>query len=116
MSETKRTRQHRYWLLGVNTCWLGESYMVCNNVWNQAWVGYAPQTRTERRFLCVGCLEARIGRRLAAKDFRPVLVNDPNDPQMAVVPVSDRLRNRLRARPVLYLLNEVVEAAASAGP
>jgi hypothetical protein len=95
MSETKRTRQHRYWLLrpdastpcadcGVNTCWLGESYMVCNNVWNQAWVGYAPQTRTERRFLCVGCFEARIGRRLAAKDFRPVLVNDPNDPQMTL--------------------------------
>jgi hypothetical protein len=92
MSETKRTRQHRYWLLrpdasapcadcGVNTCWLGESYTVHNDVWNQAWVGDAPQTRTERRFLCVGCLEARIGRRLAADDFRPVLINDLDDPQ-----------------------------------
>jgi hypothetical protein len=77
MSETKRTRQHRYWLLRP------DASAPCA-AWNQAWVGYAPQTRTERRFLCVGCFEARIGRRLAAKDFRPVLVNDPNDPQMTL--------------------------------
>lgn len=88
---------------GVNTIWLGESYMVRKDVWDQAWLGAAPQTRMERRILCIGCLEARIGRRLSVDDFYPVPINDPDDPRMALVPVSDRLRNRLRARSVLYL-------------
>ena len=116
MSETtKRTRQRRYRLLrpdasapcagcGVNTCWLGERYMVRNDVWNQAWLGAAPQMRrTERRFLCIGCLETRIGRRLSADDFHSVPINDPDDPRRALIPVSDRLCNRRKARPILYL-------------
>lgn len=40
------------------------------------------------RFLCVGCLEVRLGRELTSTDF------DPEIPCNYMTPVSDRLMNR----------------------
>jgi hypothetical protein len=42
----------------------GEWFMVKNRVWQRG------QRGGKCRFLCVGCLEHRIGRRLTADDFR----------------------------------------------
>jgi len=41
-----------------------EWFMLKDSVWNLA------QRHRPRRFLCVGCLERRLGRRLTAADFR----------------------------------------------
>lgn len=53
-----------------------EWYMVHDDVWRatQPWNEYGG----EIRFLCIGCLERRLGRRLASADFSDALVNDPN--------------------------------------
>jgi len=45
-------------------------------------------------FLCIGCLELRIGRRLTVADFKDVPVNDPHDPWQ-----TPRLRSRLTPVP-----------------
>ena len=50
-----------------------EWYMVRPDVWDAAHrSGHAPQ------FLCIGCLENRIGRRLTPEDFASVPLNQPN--------------------------------------
>ena len=60
-----------------------EEYMVQDHVWGAA--------NGEGR-LCIGCLEARLGRRLTAQDFTDCLLNtDPDQIR------SDRLRGRLGA-------------------
>lgn len=57
---------------GVDTYARGvdEYYMVHNEVWAAA--GMLPRDG----MLCIGCLEARLGRRLTAVDFTDVPVND----------------------------------------
>src|SRR5262245_59749408 len=45
-------------------CTWGEVYMVHDHLWEAA--GMAP----DGGFLCIGCLETRLGRRLAPADFR----------------------------------------------
>jgi len=72
--------------------------MVNDGVWNQAWAG---RCRSQYvipgtgglidEFLCIGCLEKRIGRALCRADFIDVPINDPNHQH------SDRLRDRLAA-------------------
>ena len=47
-----------------------EYYMVRDKLWGTAGM--------KRGFLCVGCLERRVGRRLRAKDFTPAPINDPS--------------------------------------
>jgi hypothetical protein len=69
-----------------------EYYMVRDEVWEAA--GMHPPGGC----LCIGCLEARLGRQLCPRDFTPVDVNDPlirNQDQYAWTWRSDRLRDRL---------------------
>jgi hypothetical protein len=50
-----------------------EWYMVTAEVWDAAnRDGHAPQ------YLCIGCLENRVGRRLAPDDFASVPLNQPS--------------------------------------
>jgi hypothetical protein len=68
----------------------GEWYMVHDELWAQA--GMEPLGG----WLCVGCLERRLGRRLASADFKPVPANDS-----ARMRHSDRLASRIRGTGVL---------------
>jgi hypothetical protein len=73
---------------GACTKSLGEGYMVTRAIWLQAW----PTYRRERygQFLCIGCLESRLGRTLTKSDFTPVPLNSLSRGHK-----SERLRNRL---------------------
>jgi hypothetical protein len=67
--------------------------MVTPEVWKTA--GMPPPTirgynETDGDFLCIGCLERRIGRRLKAMDFTVGPINDPDNPWN-----TPRLRERL---------------------
>lgn len=88
---------------GVGTITLGEYYMVKDDVWEKAWVGRLKSWHVlpGQQYLCVGCLETRIGRTLVACDFTDALVNDPTDPTM-----SERLGRRLRG----YHADKIVRA------
>jgi hypothetical protein len=61
-----------------------EYYMVQDALWDAHGVGQG--------MLCIGCLEARLGRRLRAADFTDCLANTSTD---ANVSRSRRLRHRL---------------------
>lgn len=73
---------------GMDVCTAGELYMVHDHVW-------AAAGTCQCAVLCVGCLEARLGRQLTAGDFSDWPVNDP-----AQCHHSDRLRARLAAKGV----------------
>jgi hypothetical protein len=60
-----------------------EYYVLRHDLWHQA-VGHP------HGFLCVPCLETRLGRRLAPDDFPPCGANDLRWRK------TDRLRDRLR--------------------
>ena len=49
-----------------------EYYMVHNTIWSRAGMNDG--------FLCIGCLEARIGRKLEPSDFANFPGNDPEMP------------------------------------
>lgn len=49
-----------------------EWYMVRSEVWEAA-----ARHGNLARFLCIGCLETRIGRSLVANDFAPLPLNEP---------------------------------------
>src|SRR5262245_1322803 len=66
-----------------------EYYMVRNDVWEQA----SPLNQ-HGVFLCIGCLEKRIGRTLSRRDFIECPLNTSPD-----WPRSKRLRDRLRRLP-----------------
>jgi hypothetical protein len=68
----------------VNTLHIGEYYMVTDEVWGQA----CPEGKG---MLCIGCLEARLGRELTARDFTDAPVNSPLFGQ------SKRLAARVRS-------------------
>ena len=78
---------------GVGTLTLGEYYMVKDAVWEQAWTGRRKPWHGNpgQEILCIGCLEARIGRTLKYDDFTDAPVNDPTYSD-----ISDRLRARLK--------------------
>jgi hypothetical protein len=67
-----------------NTSIMDEYYMVTDEIWAQA--GMAP----DGGMLCIGCLEARIGRQLTAADFPAYPVNHP-----AIFSQSERLAQRI---------------------
>lgn len=46
-----------------------EYYMVTKEVWNAAGMGHVG-------YLCIGCLEGRLGRQLCAADFTDCPLND----------------------------------------
>lgn len=56
--------------------------MVTDEVWLTAW----PE---KRGMLCIGCVEAKLGRTLTPEDFTDAPINQ------GYVDYSDRLRNRL---------------------
>lgn len=81
---------------GVGTNTLGEYYMVCDAIWQQAWAGRRKSWHGEvpgTEILCIGCLEQRLGRKLMRCDFTDATVNNPDDPT-----ISERLRDRLTTR------------------
>jgi hypothetical protein len=68
-----------------------EYYMVRNRVWAEAGMRTGlvhPYSGGD--YLCIGCIERRIGRKLQFADFTDVPVNDPDDPWK-----TRRLRSRL---------------------
>lgn len=73
---------------GVDTDASDEDYMVLDELWRTA-------HPTEAGRLCAGCLEARLGRRLRRADF-PRYVLSAFDAAPVEMPVSDRLKDRLR--------------------
>jgi hypothetical protein len=59
---------------GVGTGTLGEWYMVTDDVWEQAWCGRRKSWHGRvpgQEILCIGCLEARIGRTSRARRPAP---------------------------------------------
>lgn len=68
---------------------LQEYYMVRDIVWNRAKLG-------SNGFLCIGCLENRLGRQLTSKDFKRCRLN--NYIKSGTYPASHRLRNRILTR------------------
>lgn len=72
-----------------------EDYIVHDELWRAA--GCNPEEGVGE-FLCVGCLEARLGRRLTPEDFTEGLVSDPwvvNTPRWAWSFRTARLQSRL---------------------
>lgn len=83
---------------GQMTIWRdrpGENYMVSDEVWAAAGMdaSHIPDDDapdSEHYYLCIGCLEARLGRELAAGDFTDVPLNRRTGTQ------TPRLRDRLQ--------------------
>jgi hypothetical protein len=68
---------------GINVVTIGEFYMLKPELW-QGMLGLEWDDN-----LCIGCLEARLGRKVTLRD----MANSPTYPWMR--PASDRLRDRL---------------------
>lgn len=68
-----------------------EYYMVHDHLWQAAGMGAVDGC------LCIGCLEARLGRELAPDDFTDAPVNDPErlDQRYAWAYRTPRLQSRL---------------------
>ena len=85
----------------MNTCPLDgdrEYYEVHDRLWRE--VAHAPgigqsDNGPEGYFLCIGCLEERIGRKLTPKDFKPATSANMPSPWF-----TTRLNDRLGAQPV----------------
>jgi hypothetical protein len=94
----RRTKDHlaRCEDCRADTGWDGlcEWYMVKDGVWEAAWPGSKKVITIggRRDYLCIGCLEARLGRELNSGDFAPVPLNDPTSPH-----IPARMRGRLLA-------------------
>jgi hypothetical protein len=67
---------------GTNTLETGEYYMLQDAVWLEA-------NPSDRGMLCIGCVEKRLGRTLAAGAFSQCPLND------CTVGRSERVRNRI---------------------
>jgi hypothetical protein len=81
---------------GCITGVIGEWYMLKRHVWEQAWPGTSTDARTpmkEKHYLCIGCCERRLGRRLKPSDFSR-RKDGKNDPAGDLY-MSRRLRSRL---------------------
>jgi hypothetical protein len=71
---------------GVSTAKLGEHFYLKNEVWFKV-------HPTERGFLCIGCIESKLGRKLVRNDFTDASINKPQ----RGVEMSLRLIQRLKA-------------------
>jgi len=82
------------WDASFSSGWQGDWFMVKDKVWQLG------QRASECRFLCVGCLESRIGRKLLADDFRRSAKVNFHPQQSA------KLRRRMRGlKPAKRLVN-----------
>lgn len=76
-----------------------EWYMVWPALWELAWrnspARTADQFGVSNGFLCIGCLQQRIGRLLTAADFTRARVNDPQHPWN-----TEQLAAALQRRPL----------------
>jgi hypothetical protein len=81
-----------------------------------------PYGETDGDFLCIGCLEKRIGRRLVPQDFMAVPINDHDD-AWKTPRLAERLRpNHIDRNPTMseekitgmYELVDAIEAAINA--
>ena len=82
MTDYMQNERHACHDCGHDTDALGEYYMLNDELWSDAIAGdYA-------HMLCIGCLEARFGRRLAPMDFNGAPVNAPYGKSL-------RLRSRM---------------------
>lgn len=68
---------------GILTNKIGEHYYIDSRLWLQA-------NRQHNGMMCIGCVEARIGRSLTPKDFIPCPLHNPKKYFL-----STRLKNRL---------------------
>lgn len=84
MVRAQEEKQSLFGCMDCGVCTLdnGEYYMLRNAVWHEA----CPQRR--RGVLCIGCVEARLGRQLRRADFADVPLN-------YLRPQSARLTDRL---------------------
>ena len=87
---------------------MGEWFQLKNAVWNQAWPGTAQRTSAKgplpmKHFLCIGCVEKRLGRKLSRRDFdmRRAINRAQwrNKRMVRAVPPSKRMLNRLERQP-----------------
>ena len=73
---------------GVDTRKIEEFYMILPELWLTA---VPDEDHTMNKFLCIGCLEHRLGRKLCTSDFPAhIPLNFPERDGM-----SDRLKNRI---------------------
>ncbi len=70
----------------VNTGHIGEYYMLLRDVWRSA-------HSTCDGMLCIACVERRLGRMLASKDFTNAACNKPSCWEMAYI--SPRMLSRI---------------------
>lgn len=66
-----------------------EYYMVRDRIWEQAGM-VAKRRYDDHVYLCIGCLERRLGRELLPEDFTGAPVN-----WLLLESASDRLRSRI---------------------
>jgi hypothetical protein len=76
----------------VDTLAAGEWYMVHDYVWEQAVISPGQPFF----YLCIGCLEKRLGRTLMASDFTDVPTNEIHGGK------SPRLRDRMQTRAFVF--------------
>jgi hypothetical protein len=69
----------------VDTGRLGEHFFLKNEVWFKVHT-------SDKGMICIGCIEARLGRKLVPEDFTDAYVNRPVHVGQTM---SDRLRSRL---------------------
>lgn len=84
------------WDCGEDTSNIGEYYMVNDAVWKQA-------VENKKAILCIGCLEARLNRRLTPDDFSEKLHLPINNIEFQKTcygfKVSDRILRRRKLPP-----------------
>lgn len=72
---------------GVDTLKINEFYMVRKEIWLEA---VPDEDYNMTKYLCIGCLEGRLKRRLLASDFADAPIN-----WLGASEQSDRLVNRV---------------------
>lgn len=77
---------------GVNTLECKEYYMINNKLWKQI-----TKDTKGKGMLCIGCVEQRLGRRLAFEDFTQAPINT-----IYWNSKSDRLKSRLMSKNFIY--------------
>ena len=82
----------------ANVGYMGEWCMLKASVWSKAWPGTAQNSSRAKmpmkHFLCIECVEKRIGRKLTRTDFDMRSKHNKPSPKRQF-PMSRRLRNRL---------------------